>query len=446
MTILALAAMVLAGCNSEGSNGSGDETITPSASALHIPFQANTFVTTDDAPTTAFIKKAGTIIDTYDGTITNWNDPKTRLSFYMKVPNGGDLTLFVEASLIAGVEESTLVFSCNGQKKNVTVTRNGCIHVGTFKGIQPGYVRVDINGKSTTPSGTQFARIKEFIVEGDVLGPGTAYTPTEQLSEVYWYRRGPSVHLGYTLPAGDVEWFYSEVEVPAGADIPDTYYMLTGFSEGYMGIQTHSDGRNSVLFSVWSPFTTDNPSEIPDEYKVRTLKKGEGVTAQDFGNEGSGGQSFMDYDWKPGTTYRTLVHVRPNGDGSTDYTGYFGDENGNWHLLASFRRPKTNTWYKGAHSFLECFNPNTSIWAREARYRNQWAVMSDGTFKEITECRFTCDNTGRAGVRADMTGGVDGNDFFLRNCGFINEKTAYGSTFSRQPQGNKPEIDFSTLE
>ena len=51
----------------------------------------------------------------------------------------------------------------------------------------------------------------------------------------------------------------------------------------------------------------------------------------------------MTYPWKAGKTYKTLVHVRPDGKGSTDFTGYFCDETGTWHLLASFKRPQTNT-------------------------------------------------------------------------------------------------------
>ena len=95
----------------------------------------------------------------------------------------------------------------------------------------------------------------------------------------------------------------------------------------------------------------------------------------------------MDYDWKPGRTYGTLVHVHPDGHGNTDYTGYFRDETGEWHLLASFRRPKTDTWYKGAYSFLECFDPNTSIYSRSVRFGNQWVRMKDGTWKEVAEAR-----------------------------------------------------------
>ena len=180
--------------------------------------------------------------------------------------------------------------------------------------------------------------------------------------------------------------------------------------------------------------------------RIRTLRKGAGVTAQDFGGEGSGGQSFLDYPWKPGMAYGTLVHVRPDGKGNTDYTGYFRDEKGQWHLLASFRRPHTDTWYKGAYSFLECFDPNTSIHTRSVRFGNQWVRLKDGTWKEVTEARFSCDNTGRTGMRGDLYGASDGAFFFLKNCGFFDEKTPYGTRFTRTGGGTAPEIDFKSLE
>jgi hypothetical protein len=197
---------------------------------------------------------------------------------------------------------------------------------------------------------------------------------------------------------------------------------------------------------VWSPYSTDDPREIPEEDRVVCLRKGEGVTVRDFGNEGSGGQSFSSYPWKTGKTYKTLVQVTPDGEGRTVYTGYFCDEKGEWHLIASFRRPRTNTWYKGAHSFLECFRPETSYMSREVRFKNQWARMADGTWVEVTKGGFTCDGTGHSGMRGDMYGTLENNEFVLKNCGFFNETQKYGTKFEREANGVAPEIDFEALK
>ena len=124
---------------------------------------------------------------------------------------------------------------------------------------------------------------------------------------------------------------------------------------------------------------------IPEDLQLVTLRRGQDVLVQPFEGEGAGMQSFYTYPWKAGQTYRALVHVRPTGTGDTDYTGYFGDENGNWHLMASFRRPKHETWYKHAHSFLEVYDERGAPFTREVHYKNQWVRTRAGEWKEITE-------------------------------------------------------------
>lgn len=415
----------------------------PAGDAKVIPFRGNVFVTAAGGST---FEEAPKVIDTYESTLKSWNDPQTVLSLYFRTEGKGILHLAFQAVIPSGTEEHEFSFTYGGQSHKVKITASGTFDIGDFEVKEPGYVRVDIKGSSAKPDRAQFSRINHFYASGTALSGKLDYTPEDKGEDSYWSRRGPSVHLFYDFPAGDAEWFYNEATVPDEGNVPATYYMLTGFSEGYMGIQTHTDGPNTILFSVWSPYKTDNPGAIPEDMRIKTLRKGDGVTAQDFGGEGSGGQSFMTYPWKPGKTYGTLVHVRPDGKGNTDYTGYFRDEAGQWHLLASFRRPHTDTWYKGAYSFLECFDPNTGFLPRSVLFGNQWVRMTDGTWKEVTSARFSCDNTGRSGMRGDMYGASDGSRFLLKNCGFFNEKTEYGTVFNRTGGNPVPDIDLESLE
>ena len=53
--------------------------------------------------------------------------------------------------------------------------------------------------------------------------------------------------------------------VPEGNDVLGSYFMANGFAQGYFGIQVNSPTERRILFSVWSPFHTDDPSEIPDQ-------------------------------------------------------------------------------------------------------------------------------------------------------------------------------------
>lgn len=372
--------------------------------------------------------------------LRNWNDPGTVVSFYFRTEKSGKMNIALNAKGHSQIEVSLL-----GKKKKVRLDSDSPVRVevGTFKVKSPGYVKMDIRGVKIN-EGETFGNIESVAVGGDVA-PVVCVSPE---FSAHFGRRGPSVHLGYTLPKENVEWFYNEVTVPEEGDIPSSYYMACGFGQGYFGMQNNSPHKRRVLFSVWSPYETDNAAEIPDSLRVVLLKKGENVKVQDFGNEGSGGQSYMHYDWKAGERCRFLMGVRPDGNGNTVYTAYFFDNaKGKWQLVASFRRPKITTWYTGAHSFLENFNPVMGYINRKACYGNQWARTVDGKWVPVTKARFTCDATGHHKQRLDFSGGVEGDSFFLTMGGFFNDYLNSGTTFERAGNVTEaPEIDFSTLE
>ena len=379
-------------------------------------------------------------IDEHSNTIRNWIDKETVISFYFRANECGKIDIALQAKGKSRIEVSLL-----GKRKKVTLNSDTLsrIDVGTFKVKTPGYIKMDIRGLKIN-EGESFGSVAAVIVGGEMQN--IAFVAPD--FSTHFGRRGPSVHLGYVLPKEDVEWFYNEVIVPEEGDIPSSYYMACGFSQGYFGMQNNSPHKRRVLFSVWSPFETDNPAEIPDTMRVTLVKKGENTIINDFGNEGSGGQSYIHYDWKAGERCRFLMRVKPDGNGNTIYTAYFFDNNkGEWSLIASFRRPQTSTWYTGAHSFLENFNPVMGYINRKAYYTNQWARTTDGRWVPVSKARFTCDTTGAKEMRFDYTGGIEGDCFFLSMGGFFDEYMKSGTYFERK--GNvteSPDIDFSTLE
>jgi hypothetical protein len=198
---------------------------------------------------------------------------------------------------------------------------------------------------------------------------------------------------------------------------------------------------------VWSPYNTDKPGDIPPEYKIILLKKGPGVITKEFGDEGSGGQSYRKYYWKTGETYRFLLNGHPSVNNSTDYSAYFfSPETKEWQLIASFRRPKTNNYLKNLYSFLENFLPETGVFTRKGFYSNQWVHTTDDKWVELTNAKFTADATAKKEARLDYSGGVENGTFFLRNCGFFNDKTDMGKIFSRQPASNPLRINLSEFD
>ena len=375
-----------------------------------------------------------------------WGDTNGVFSVFLHVSQPATLELALHARVPEG--RSRVVTRVLGQ--SFTNTLEGAeFATNKLGGVEvpaAGYVRVDLQGQERT--GRVYAEIRDLLVSSDTEGLALDYVKTNQGNMFYWGRRGPSVHLNYQLPRDrKLTYAYSEITVPEGQDPIGSYFMANGFGEGYFGIQVNGPDERRVLFSVWSPFSTDNPRDIPEDQRIVALGKGPDVRIGEFGNEGSGGQSFLLYPWKAGKTYRFLTEVKPDGQGHTTYTCWFGDKAaGEWRLIASFRRPNTDTHLRGFHSFLENFAPTTGHQGRRGLHGNVWVRDTESQWHEITQARFSVDPTGRGRHRLDFTGGAEGDHFFLRNCGFFNETGRPGEVFTRQSTAaQKPDIDFDKL-
>lgn len=397
------------------------------AQALEVGLSGNGYVTRQ--PDGALI--------TADG-LAYWTSPESVVSvyFYLHQPQKVDLSLLAKGHSKIKVSYGKKNFKVDLQSDDYVQ-----VPVGTIDVRKPGYVRIDLQGISKT--GDSFGDVNQLIV-GNVSG-GSNYV--KDFSD-YWGRRGPSVHMAYSLPEDDTEWFYNEVTVPEEGETLHSYYMAAGFGEGYFGMQFNSPSERRVLFSVWSPFDTQDPRNIPDDQKIKMLRRGKDVHIGEFGNEGSGGQSYLKYPWKAGETYKFLMQVHPDGKGSTVYTAYFyATDDKEWRLIASFMRPRTNTWYRHAHSFLENFNPTQGYLSRKVLFGNQWARSKDGNWTRITDGKFTHDATASAKVRLDYQGGkTDDNRFYLKMGGFFDESVPMGTRFLCEPTGSAPEIDFEALQ
>ncbi len=374
--------------------------------------------------------------------IRQWSDGACTIRTYLFVGARGPLTISLTAAVASG--SSRLRATLGAESREVAIASAVPVRVplGTFTIDQPGYHCLELQGVART--GPTFAEITSLEIGG---------VAADQLhfikDDIHFGRRGPSVHLGYQLPpeAHDLCYAYSEVRVPVGKDAVGTYCMANGFGEGYSGMQVNSPSERRILFSVWSPFAANDASKIPEADRVVLLRKGAEVHAQAFGGEGSGGQSYLVFPWKAGSTYRFLLGGRPDGDGTTVYSAYFcPPETGRWQLIASFRRPRTTTYLTHWYSFLENFSPDTGAITREADYGNQWACDAGGHWFQAATAAFTCDATAHKKARLDYTGGVTADGwFFLRNCGFFSEAQPAAQTFTRPAAAQAPDIDLAHL-
>jgi hypothetical protein len=239
-----------------------------------------------------------------------------------------------------------------------------------------------------------------------------------------------SVHLAYPAPEGVA--FYNEVTV--GQSAAGTYFMACGFDRGYFGIQQPDGGKKVVLFSVWDPGNQSDPNQVEKDKQVKTLYQGEGVRVGRFGNEGTGGQSFFDYDWNAGKTYRFFVTARPAGD-RTAFAGFFYlPEKKVWKHLVTFSTISQGRGLRGYYSFIEDFRRNgvSATEARRARFGNGWTRSKDGQWVALTRAHFSADDNPSLGIDA----GVAGDCFFLATGGKTqNRNTLLGKNIDRPPSG-----------
>ena len=225
-----------------------------------------------------------------------------------------------------------------------------------------------------------------------------------------------SVHLQYKAPEGAA--FYNELTIDRSA--PGSYFMACGFSRGYFGLQELADGKKLAIFSVWDSGDQNDPDATPESQRVKLLFQGEGVRVGRFGNEGTGGQSFFDYDWKPGETYGLLVAARLAGE-RTEYAAcLYLPETRRWKHLATFSTPTRGERLQGYYAFIEDFRRNrvSATQERTARFGAGWIQTLDRRWLPLTEAKFTAD----ANPAANIDAGLREDRFFLATGGKTENK------------------------
>ncbi|MBR8536270.1 DUF3472 domain-containing protein [Carboxylicivirga sediminis] len=425
----------------DGANGDEDtdpqpETKEPPKMLTQVPAEGNSW----------FLTNVGTAqMHSKDFKGNSWSSTQSVLRTYFHLEKAGTVHIGIKGKVVSGT--STIEATFQGESKEVTMkdSYTGVVYIGSYEVASAGYYHLDLKGIKKVD--VQFAELDHIALGGDATSAGVNFSNEDYF---YWGRRGPSVHLGYQVPteASDVQWFYSEVQVPEGNDVIGSYYMANGFGQGYFGMQVNSSTERRVLFSVWSPYHTDDPNSIPEDQRVKLISKGELTITNDFGNEGSGGQSYMVHNWEVGRKYGFLLRGEPAADNKTEYKAYFFDsKDEKWYFIAHWSRPETSTYLTNLYSFLENFNTATGPLGRMAFYGNQWVYDTTGKWYEVTSAKFTADATARDKARMDYAGGyVAGDDgFYLKNCGFFSEVSTLDVVHNRPAGGTAPVIDFDAL-
>ena len=365
--------------------------------------------------------------------ISGWTNPQLTVSWFGEIKTAGKL----DAALILRLPKeavSKLRLTVGKQSREMSATGADeavTVKFGEFAVAQAGYVRFTLT--SLNAGGKPAGDLDALVLDG----PATA----DAHFNLDPRRNAASVHLTYATPKdAPVVLFYNEVT--GVADPVATYYMACGFSRGYFGMQVNSPTERRIIFSIWdSGGEGVDRSKVADENRVKLLAKGEGVSAGDFGNEGTGGHSHLVYPWKIGSVQRFVVTAKAE-DEHTDYTGYwFHPEQKKWMLIASFRAPRDGKWLRGLYSFSENFGGSNGHLQRKALFGPQWIRTADGQWSEITEASFSHDGTGKSD-RRDRFMGVESGRFFLSHGGFVPGFTKFGEKFTRPASAAPPVLQL----
>ncbi len=363
--------------------------------------------------------------------ISGWTDPATKVLWFGEIKTPGKL----DCSLILRLPADTtskLRLTIAGQSHETTMTGTGASSVaanfGSFDIAQAGYQRFVL--ESLNPPGQRCGDIDALVLNGPAA--------QEAHFNLKSRRNAASVHLVYPVDKETkVAAFYCEM---TGLEDPvATYYMACGWHRGYFGMQVNSLTERRIIFSVWdSGNEAVDRGKVADENRVKLIAKGEGVVANDFGNEGTGGHSHLVYAWKTGERQRFLVTAQPTDATHTIYAGYyFHPDKKQWVLISSWKAPKEGGYLRRLYSFSENFGGSNGHLLRKALYGNQWIRTAEGQWIELTTATFSHDSTGKAD-RLDRFMGVENGEFFLSHGGFVPGFTAYGEKFTRPATGQPP--------
>lgn len=173
-----------------------------------------------------------------------------------------------------------------------------------------------------------------------------------------------------------------------------TYFCVVGWSPGgYSGIQEITKGRRVAIFSMW------NDGKGND---VEILDHGPGVEVSEFGGEGEGLKSMMDFDWKEDEEITFIVKGTRESSGclqiqrkETWRCSCFVQSRSEEHFLASFRRTSRQKPLcpGGFYSFIEDWNRSCGATGHKIRRKAEFIrptfVGKDGSKRPLKKIRFT---------------------------------------------------------
>ena len=138
----------------------------------------------------------------------------------------------------------------------------------------------------------------------------------------------------------------------------------------YAGFQVLENGRKVAIMSVWKLFLVDKNGKKSVLKAKRTYPE-KPLVGGDFGGEGTGIKTMVDYDWEAGKTYRSLIQCSTTAAGNCEVTFKVCDlETGKWTKLISYDLGYKDTCITSLGCFLENFIRDQAAEVRTAEWSN----------------------------------------------------------------------------
>lgn len=291
------------------------------------------------------------------------------------------------------------------------------------KPVTARYYRMNIH--STVNNDT--ARLNEFL-------PITEEEPfaEESMRSIKGYRYAPSIHLNYK-PSPKAQLYYNEIEVTES--VPGSFFMAIGFNQGYFGIQETNQGKKWFLFSIWDSSSHDKNAQLKDK-QVKVIHQDPKTRAQRFGGEGSGGQSFYDYDWKVGERVKFCLKIEDK-DGRRHYSAYiYLSQEKRWVHMLTFASIAPQPHLSRFHSFVEDFKRDFDSFYkhRGMKVYNSWIKDLEGKWHYVTDARFTRDGN----PHTNITAYTDKDAFYFGSGGKVEKEVSPGAEIKRETKKTPP--------
>jgi hypothetical protein len=383
-----------------------------------------------------FVPASGGITMRENGSLSSWSNPNNKAVWFLYQQKGtyevgADLRGTTGVTYNFEMKTSPAYDGLSYEDKSFAFSYTGTGSAGNpnfFTVVIPetGYYRYELNAKSSMTGLTM-----ETLRFAGIRKPGESSSPDTHATD---YLSSPSVHLSFSStesPKREYDWLYEEILVPEGFDPTSSYYMSLGFFGGYMGIQVNSTTERRVLFSAWDIVDKDKWPDAPREALVTLVDKADYTTANGFGNEGTGGQSYVGKGnpntWKTGTPVKFLMNCRRaggiiapetisgvvnRGDSirhSVVSAWYDANDGNGWRYIASWRmprKPSDRAMFDGFYSFLENFGWRNGQVKRKAYYYNAYAKeTNNGKWVHLNKVGFS-NTDGATGQRIDYEQGV----------------------------------------